>query len=92
MDNTLENNKNLTTGDYFLLAIRNWDDKREDYLPVDDPSTATQTFSEYLIAESTYFSTDYKSCPQAGGKDVKVELFHIRFGIRHIVRNRILFP
>jgi hypothetical protein len=92
MDNTLENNKNLTTGDYFLLAIRNWDDKLEDYLPVDDPSTATQTFSEYLIAESIYFSIDYKSCPQAGGKDVKVELFHMRFGIRHIVRNRILFP
>ena len=92
MDNTLENKKNLTTKDYFLLAIRSWDDKREDYLPVDDPSTATQTFSEYLIAESIYFSTDYKSCPQAGGKDVKVELFHMRFGIRHIVRNRILFP
>jgi hypothetical protein len=92
MDNTLENNKNLTTGDYFLLAIRNWDDKLEDYLPVDDPSTATQTFSKYLIAESTYFSTNYESCPQAGGKDVKVELFHMRFGIPHMVRNRILFP
>ena len=92
MDNTLENNKNLTTGDYFLLAIRNWDDKLEDYLPVDDPSTATQTFSEYLIAESTYFSKNYESCPRAGGKDVKVELFHMRFGIPHMVRNRILFP
>ena len=92
MDTTLENKKKLTTGDYFLLAIRSWDDKREDYLPVDDPSTAKQTFSEYLIAERTYFSTNYESCPQAGGKDVKVELFHMRFGIRHMVRNRILFP
>jgi hypothetical protein len=92
MDTTLENNKNLTTGDYFLLAIRNWDDKLEDYMPVDDPSTATQTFSEYLIAERTYFSTNYESCPQAGGKDIKVELFHMRFGIPHMVRNRILFP
>ena len=92
MDTTLEKDKNVATGDYFLLAIRNWDDKREDYLPVDDPSTATQTFSDYLIAESTYFSTNYESCPQAGGKDVKVELLHMRFGISHIVRNRILFP
>ena len=92
MDNNLEKNKNLATGDYFLLAIRNWDDKLEDYLPVDDPSTATQTFGEYLIAESTYFSTNYESCPRAGGKDVKVELFHMRFGIPHMVRNRILFP
>ena len=92
MDTTLENNKKIATRDYFLLAIRNWDDKLEDYLPVDDPSTATQTFSKYLIAESTYFSTNYESCPQAGGKDVKVELFHMRFGIRHMVRNRILFP
>ena len=92
MDTTLENDKNVATGDYFLLAIRNWDDKLEDYLPVDDPSTAKQTFSDYLIAESTYFSTNYESCPQAGGKDVKVELLHIRFGISNMVRNRILFP
>ena len=92
MDTTLDKDKNVTTGDYFLLAIRNWDDKLEDYLPVYDPSTATQTFSEYLIAESTYFSTNYGSCSQAGGKDVKVELFHMRFGIPHMVRNRILFP
>jgi hypothetical protein len=92
MDTTLENNKNVATGNYFLLAIRNWDDKLEDYLPVDDPSTATQTFSKYLNAESTYFSTSYESCPRADGKDIKVELFHMRFGIPHMVRNRILFP
>jgi hypothetical protein len=92
IDTTLENNKNIAIQDYFLLVIRNWNDKLEDYLPVDDPSTATQTFSEYLIAESNYFSTKYESCPQAGGKDVKVELFHMRFGIAHMVRNRILFP
>ena len=92
MDITLENIKNVATGDYFLLAIRNWDDKMEDYFPVDDPSTATKTFSEYLTAESNYFSTNYESCPQAGGKDVKVELLHMRFGVPHMVRNRILFP
>jgi hypothetical protein len=92
MDTTLEKDKNVATGDYFLVAIRNWDNKREDYLPVDDPATATQTFSEFHIAESTYFSTDYEGCPQAGGKDVKVELLHMRFGIPHMVRNRILFP
>jgi hypothetical protein len=92
MDTTLDNKKQVATGDYFLLAIRNWDDKMEDYFPVDDPSTATKTFSEYLIAESNYFSTNYENCSQAGGKDVKVELFHMRFGIPHMVRNRILFP
>jgi hypothetical protein len=92
MDTTLENNKNVITGDYFLLAIRNWDNKLEEYFSVEDPSTATQTFSEYLIAESAYFSVNYESCTQAVGKDVKVELFHMRFGIPHMVRNRILFP
>jgi hypothetical protein len=92
MNTTLENDKNVATKDYFLLVFRNWGDKREDYLPVDDCSTVTQTFSEYLIAESTYFSMDYESCPQAGGKDVKVELLHMRFGIPHMIRNRILFP
>jgi hypothetical protein len=92
MDNTLEKNKNVVTEDYFLLAIRNWDDKLEDYYPVDDPTTEKQTFSKYLIAETTYFSTNYESCPRAGGKDVKVELLHMRFGIPHMIRNRILFP
>ena len=92
MDTTLENDKNVVTEDYFLLAIRNWDDSQEDYLPVDDPSTATQTFRDFQDAEDTYFSTGYGDCAQAGGKDVKVELLHMRFGIPHTVRNRILFP
>jgi len=92
MNTTLDNAKNIATEDYFLLAVRNWDDKLEDYLPVDDPSTETQTFSEFQDAEDTYFSTNYGSCPQSGGKDVKVELLHMRFGIPHMIRNRILFP
>jgi hypothetical protein len=92
MYTTLENEKNEVTEDYFLLAIRNWDNKREDYLPVDDPSTATQAFNDYKSAENAYFSIGYGDCPQAGGKDVKVELLHMRFGIPHTVRNHILFP
>ena len=92
MTTTLENNKNIATRDYFLLAIRNWNEQLENYLPVGDPSTVTKSFSEYPSAETAYFATNYRSCPQAGGKDVKVELLHMRFGIPHIVRNRILFP
>jgi len=92
MTTTLENNKNIGTRDYFLLAIRNWNEKLENYLPVGDPSTVTEYFTEYPSAETAYFATNYRSCPQAGGKDVKVELLHIRFGIAHIVRNHILFP
>ncbi len=89
---TLENDKKPATEDYFLLATRNWDDKLADFLPVDDPSTAIQTFGEYSDAETAYFSMDYKGCPQAGGKDVKIELIHMRFRVPHIVRNQILFP
>ena len=92
MTTTLKNNQNTPTRDYFLLAIRNWDDNLENYLPVGDPSTVTKSFSEYPSAETVYFATNYSNCPQAGGKDVKIELLHIRFGIAHIVRNRILFP
>ena len=89
---TLENDKKAATEDYFLLATRNWDNKQEDFLPVDDPSTVIQTFDDYLVAETAYFSMDYKGCSQAGGKDVKIELIHMRFGTPHIVRNQILFP
>ena len=92
MTTTLKNNKNIATRDYFLLAIRNWDDKLQNYLPVGDPSTVTKSFSEYPRAETAYFATNYRNCPQAGEKDVKIELLHMRFGIAHIVRNRILFP
>lgn len=92
MNATLENDKKVVTEDYFLLATRNWDEKLEDYLSVDDPSTAIQTFNEYSDAETAFFSKDYKSCAGAGGKDVKVELLHMRFRIPHMIRNRILFP
>jgi len=92
MNATLENDKITATEDYFLLATRNWDDRLGDYLPVDDPSTATRTFDDYADAETAYFSMDYKGCPQAGGKDVKIELIHMRFRVPHIVRNQILFP
>jgi hypothetical protein len=88
----LKNNQNTPNRDYFLLAIRNWDHKLENYMPVGDPSTVTESFSEYPSAETAYFATNYSNCLQAGGKDVKIELLHMRFGIAHIVRNRILFP
>ncbi|MBT3922453.1 MAG: hypothetical protein HOF21_07735 [Nitrospina sp.] len=92
MNTTLEKDKNLVAEDYFLLATRKWDDRLEDFFPVDDPSTATQTFNDYSEAETAYFSMDYGKCLQAGGRDVKIELIHIRFGIPHIVRNQMLFP
>ena len=89
---TFENDKKATMEDYFLLATRYWNDKLVDFLPVNDPSTAIQTFDEYSDAETAYFSMDYKGCPEAGGKDVKIELIHMRFGTPHVVRNQILFP
>ncbi len=92
MNTALEGEKKVAAEDYFLLAIRNWDDKLKDFLPVGDPSTTTQTFNEYPNAEKAFFSTNHENYPQAGGKDVKLELLHMRFGIPHIVRNRILFP
>ena len=92
MNATLENDKKPATEDYFLLATRNWDDKLADFLPVDDPSTAIQTFGEYSDAETAYFSMDYKGCPKAGGKDVKIELLQMRFGTPHIVRHQIQCP
>ncbi|MBT5027832.1 MAG: hypothetical protein HOL15_09480 [Nitrospinaceae bacterium] len=92
MNATLETDNNIATDDYFLLAILKWDDKSNDYLPVNDPSTVTQTFTEFSDAENAYFSTDYASCSNSQGKDIKIELIHMRFGSAHIVRNQILFP
>jgi hypothetical protein len=91
MTNILENDKNISTGDYFLLVIRNWDNKLENYLPVEDPSTVTQSFSDYPGAETAYFLMNYDNSSQEKGNDVKIELLHMRFGIPHMVRNRILF-
>jgi hypothetical protein len=87
MNATLENDKITAMEDYFLLATRNWDEKLEDYLPVDDPSTAVRVFHDYADAENAYFSMGSSS--QAG--EVKIELIHMRFRVPHIVRNQILF-
>jgi hypothetical protein len=92
VNSTLDNDKNVVKDDYFMLAIRNWDDKLEDFLAVDDPTTAIHMFNAYADAESTYFSMNYQNCPKAEGKDVKVELIHMRFGLPHIIRNQIFFP
>ncbi len=88
---TIENDKNIVTDDYFLLATLKWDDKLEDYLPLNDPSTIIQTFREYSNAENAYFAMKAASSSDAGAKDIKIKLIHMRFGIPHIVRNQILF-
>jgi hypothetical protein len=92
MTTTFENDNNIVNRDYFMLAIRNWDNKLEEYFPVGEPSTLTQSFGDYSSAESAYFATNYQSFPKEGGEDVKIELLHVRFGIPHMIRNRILFP
>ena len=92
MKSSLQNDKSIATEDYFLLASRSWDDKIEDFFPVNDPSTTIQTFSEYAKAESAYFSKDYAGCTNSGTKEVKKELIHMRFGTPHMIRNQILFP
>jgi hypothetical protein len=92
VSSALENEKNMPKEDYFLLATRKWYGKLNDFFPVDDPSTTTQSFSKYAEAENAYFSMNYKNCSQSGAEDIKIELIHMRFGIPHIIRNQILFP
>jgi hypothetical protein len=92
MSTALQSDSNLETDDYFLLVIRNWDSKLSDFSPIDDPTTKTKVFLKYSEAENQYFSANYKNSAPPHGKDIKVELIHMRFGNPHIVRNQIYFP
>ena len=45
MNATIENENNIDIDDYFLLAIRNWNDQTKDYTAIGDSATSIKYFN-----------------------------------------------
>ena len=54
MNATIENENNIDIDDYFLLAIRNWNDQTKDYTAIGDSATSIKYFNNYVDAEFAF--------------------------------------
>ena len=91
MNATIENENNIDIDDYFLLAIRNWNDQTEDYTAIGDSATSIKYFDNYVDAEFAFKKGGVSVFPELKGKDIKLDLIHVRYGINRLVLSRIVF-
>ena len=90
MNATIENENNIDIDDYFLLAIRNWNDQTEDYTAIGDSATSIKYFDNYVDAEFAFHNGAVSVFPELEGKDIKLDLIHVRYGINRLVLSRIV--
>ena len=90
MNSTIENEKKFDTGDYFLLAARNWKSQAEDYTDINDSDTSIKYFDNYADAELSFQNGGSSVFPELKGKDIKLDLIHVRFGVNRLVLSRIV--
>ena len=88
MNATIDNEKNVDTDDYFLLAARVWNSKSKDYSAIDDSATTQKYFNNYQDAEESFQSND--TFPELKGKDIKLDLIHVRFSVNRFLLSRIV--
>ena len=87
----LKTKNNIYIDDYFLLAIRNWNDQTQDYTAIGDSSTSIKYFDNYVDAEFAFQNGAVSVFPEFKGKDIKLDLIHVRYGINRLVLSRIIF-
>ncbi len=90
MSVTMGNEQIVDADDYFFLAARVWNSKIEDYSSLEDASTAIKYFNEYPNAEQSYHDGGLSDFPELKGKDIKLDLIHVRFGINRLVLSRMV--
>jgi hypothetical protein len=88
MSATVDDKKNVDADDYFLLAARVWISKSEDYSSIDDSATTQIFFNNYQDAEVSFQSSD--AFPELKGKDIKLDLIHVRFSVKRFLLSRIV--
>ena len=91
MNAAIDKEKNIDIDDYFLLAGRNWNGQTEDYTAIGDASTSIKYFDNYVDAERTFQNGAISVFPELKGKDIKLDLIHVRYGINRLVLSRIVF-
>ena len=89
MNATIDNEKNVDTDDYFLLAARVWNSKTEGYSAINDSATTQKYFNNFPGAEESFHNKN--EFPELKGKDIKLDLIHVRFGINRFLLSKIVF-
>tara|TARA_B100000686_G_scaffold196143_1_gene203024 strand:+ start:185 stop:460 length:276 start_codon:yes stop_codon:yes gene_type:complete len=90
MNSTIENEKKVDTDDYFLLAARSWESQAQDYTNIDDSGTSIKYFDNYVDAELSFQNGGTSVFPELKGKEIKLDLIHVRFGVNRLVLSRIV--
>ena len=90
MNSTIENEKKIDTDDYFLLAARSWTSKARDYTDIKDSATSIKYFDNYPDAKLSFQNGSASVFPDLKGKDIKLDLIHVRFGVNRLVLSRIV--
>ena len=90
MNSTIENEKKMDTDDYFLLAARSWKSQSEEYTDINDSATSIKYFDNYPDAELSFQNGGISIFPDLKGKDIKLDLIHVRFGVNRLVLSRIV--
>jgi len=88
MSTTIDNEKDVDTDDYFLLAAGVWNSQTEDYSSIEDSATSQKYFNNFPDAERSFQNSD--AFPELKGKDIKLDLIHVRFGINRFLLSRIV--
>ena len=89
MNAAIDNLKNVDVDDYFFLAGRVWNSKTEDYPGIEDSATSLKYFNNFPDAEQSFQNSD--AFPELKGKDIKLDLIHVRFGINRFLLSKIVF-
>ena len=90
MNSTIDNKKNVDTDDYFLLVAKSWNSQTEDYSGINDSATSIKYFDNYPDAELSFQNGGASLFPELKGKDIKLDLIHVRFGVNRLVLSRIV--
>ena len=90
MSSTIDNQKNIDIDDYFLLAARSWNKKAEHYTAINNSETSIKYFDNYPDAEISFQNGGASLFPELKGKDIKLDLIHVRFGVNRLVLSRIV--
>jgi hypothetical protein len=88
MSAAVDDEKNVNVDDYFLLAARVWNSKSQIYSAIDDSATTKKYFNNYQDAEVSFQSSDTFS--ELKGKDIKLDLIHVRFSVNRFLLSRIV--
>ena len=88
MNLAIDNKKKVDTDDYFLLVAGVWNSQTEDYSDIEDSATSQKYFNNFPDAEQSFQNSD--AFFELKGKDIKLDLIHVRFGVNRFLLSRIV--